>query len=215
MKVSDCPKCGAPLSKGAQNCQFCGAYFPAEEPAHDHAATPGSLINCPDCGREISVLAVECPNCGRPMRTPAAMPVSVTWSKPDWGWEWKSNFEILGWPLIHIAFGRKDGKLRVAKGIIAIGQFARGVFILAQFGIAYIFGFGQFIAAPVAIAQFAGTLFFGLGQFATGFVAIGQFAFGFYALGQIGVGFHSWYPGHQDPIAAAFFKGLWRWLTGN
>jgi predicted amidophosphoribosyltransferase len=28
----------------------------------------GNLIPCPDCGRQISVLADNCPNCGRPMK---------------------------------------------------------------------------------------------------------------------------------------------------
>lgn len=27
-----------------------------------------ALINCPDCGKEISNKAVSCPNCGRPIR---------------------------------------------------------------------------------------------------------------------------------------------------
>src|SRR5882757_2323300 len=35
-----------------------------------------SLINCPECGHEVSTTAVECPNCGRPLHHVAhtAMP---------------------------------------------------------------------------------------------------------------------------------------------
>jgi hypothetical protein len=32
------------------------------------------LINCPDCGKEVSTSAVACPNCGRPMGQAASAP---------------------------------------------------------------------------------------------------------------------------------------------
>src|SRR5436309_13817064 len=119
------------------------------------------------------------------------------------GREWKSETTIWGIPLVHIAYGRDEyGKQRVAKGIIAIGQFAIGGITIAQFGVGILFGFGQFILAPLAIGQFAFalaavgqfaiTLVFGLGQFATGYVAIGQVAFGEWVLGQGGWGSHLW-----------------------
>ena len=36
------------------------------------AAEPGRLVPCPDCGTEVSRLAVACPRCARPMTPPAA-----------------------------------------------------------------------------------------------------------------------------------------------
>lgn len=50
-----------------------------------------------------------------------------------WGYEWKSETTILGWPLVHIAFGwnLRTGQLMVARGIIAIGQFAAGKYVRA------------------------------------------------------------------------------------
>lgn len=37
-----------------------------------------SLINCPECGHEVSTLAVECPNCGRPAHIPVNETVIAT-----------------------------------------------------------------------------------------------------------------------------------------
>lgn len=130
--------------------------------------------------------------------------------RADWGFEWRTEMEIFGWPLVHVAVGRKDGKLRVAKGVIAIGQFALGAITIAQFGAGAIFGFGQFIFSPVAIAQFAIAIIFGLGQFATGYIVIGQIVFGYYALAQLAIAKYSWMPKRFDPEAKLFFTELWR-----
>jgi hypothetical protein len=129
------------------------------------------------------------------------------------GYEWRSETEYYGYPLVSVAFGRNGrGGMRVAKGWIAIGQFAIGVITLAQFGVGAIFGLGQFILGITAVAQFAVTLLFGLGQFATGYIAIGQIAFGYYALCQGGWAIHLWRQGSQDPEAVRFFKHLGEYL---
>ena len=129
------------------------------------------LTACRDCRKDVSTSAVQCPHCGAPF------PSRVRWGGQ--GYEWKSKAHIFGLPLVHVAVGRDaKGKLRVAKGVIAIGQFGIGVITIAQFGVAGLFGIGQFMAAPIAIGQFAG-----------GLVAIGQFALGaFYGLGMFGTG---------------------------
>jgi hypothetical protein len=94
------------------------------------------------------------------------------------GWEWKSKSSIAGIPFVHVAFGWdiEKGTLRVARGIIAIGQFGIGVITIAQFGIGILFALGQFVAGSYAIGQFAAGIFFALGQFAAGINAIGQFS---------------------------------------
>ena len=115
----------------------------------------------------------------------------------------------MGYPIVHIAFGRTaDNKLRVAKGVIAIGQFAIGLITIAQFGVGFLFGFGQFIVGFTAIAQFAIAAYFGLGQFATGYTAIGQIAFGHFVLAQIGMGTHVWSTKIHDPAALKYFHDL-------
>jgi hypothetical protein len=92
------------------------------------------------------------------------------------GYEWKSKSNIAGIPFVHVAFGwnPETGNLRVARGIIAIGQFGIGLITIAQFGIGLLFALGQFVAGACAIGQFAAGIFFALGQFAAGMQAIGQ-----------------------------------------
>jgi len=164
-----------------------------------------SLINCPECGEKISDQALSCPNCGYPINPNMRL---ISW----WGYEWKSQTELFGLPLIHIAIGRnrKTGKLLVAKGIIAIGQFAFGLVTIAQFGIGLLFGLGQFMLGFIALGQFAIGAYFGLGQFATGVIAIGQVAFGYYVRAQAGFGYHVWSSFIKDHVAVEFFKNLWR-----
>lgn len=142
-----------------------------------------ALMDCPECGARISDKAVACPKCGNPMKPMADM--TLLTRRFMRGFEWKSKTEILGWPLIHIAIGRnkETGRLLIAKGIIAIGQFGIGVITIAQFGIGVLFGLGQFAVGILAVGQFALGIYFGLGQFATGVTAIGQVAFSWYCSG--------------------------------
>ena len=84
-----------------------------------------ALASCRECQREVHRSARKCPYCRAP--NPA---------RADWqgtGRDWKSRATLCGYPLIHIAYGRNaQGKLRVAKGVIAIGQFAIGLIAIAQ-----------------------------------------------------------------------------------
>ncbi|MBN2121190.1 MAG: zinc ribbon domain-containing protein [Candidatus Omnitrophica bacterium] len=164
------------------------------------------LVSCPECGNHISEKAVTCPKCGHP-REGLSYPSHRAWR----GFEYKSSAEILGFPLIHIAFGRnkKTGKLLVARGIIAIGQFAIGLVTIAQFGIGMLFGFGQFVGGVLAVGQVALGLWFGLGQFATGLTAVGQLALGRYVFAQLGFGEYVWSSKIKDPAAVEYFQNLW------
>lgn len=126
------------------------------------------------------------------------------------GYEWKTKAHILGLPLVHIALGRdrETGKLLIAKGVIAIGQFAIGVVALGQFSVGILAAFGQFSAGLFAVAQFAVGILFGIGQFATGAAAVGQFAFGKYVLAQFGWGEHVWSTLIKDITAIRYFKNF-------
>lgn len=164
------------------------------------------LTSCRECRHPISPHAPLCPSCGAPR------PAQAHWRGS--GFEYKSTTAVWGLPLVHIAFGRDVyGKLRVAKGIIAIGQFGVGLITVAQFGIGLLFGFGQFILGLTVIAQFAAGPLIAVGQFALGYVALGQVAIGCYALGQSGWALHFWGPAGGDPAALAFFNRLWKMLT--
>jgi hypothetical protein len=160
-----------------------------------------ALTQCRECEREISDQAFSCPHCGAPR------PAQKKWQGT--GVDWKSGASFWGFPLVHVAYGRDaHGRLRVAKGIVAIGQFAIGLVTIAQFGIGILFGFGQFMAGLIAIAQFAGGVVFGVGQVATGYAAIGQIVLAYYGIGQLGWAKFMWSPERKDMEAVAFFHTL-------
>jgi len=169
-----------------------------------------ALINCPECRASISEKAVVCPKCGHPMKQIA--PLTLATRRFLWGFEWRTKTEMFGLPLIHIAIGRnkETGRLMMAKGIIAIGQFGIGVITIAQFGIGILFGLGQFVGGIFAVGQLALGGYFGLGQFATGVTAIGQFAFGWYVRAQLGYGKYIWSTQVMDSQAVEFFYDLWQ-----
>jgi len=96
-----------------------------------------------------------------------------TISQPTY-FEYRSQAEINGWPLIHINVGTHPvtGRPLVAKGMIAIGNFAIGVVSIgaAAIGVVTLAAFGLGI---VSMASFA------IGIIAFGALALGyEFAFG-------------------------------------
>jgi hypothetical protein len=102
---------------------------------------------CRTCRHEVSEQALACPNCGAPF------PARATWD--GWGFEYKSASRLLGLPLIHISFKFRPNRAPVvARGVIAIGQFACGILTISQFGIGIV-SISQFTIAGFAVAQFA------------------------------------------------------------
>ena len=121
---------------------------------------------------------------------------------------------FFGIPLVHVAFGTNaNGKLRVAKGVIAVGQLGIGLFTFAQFGIGVIFGFGQFMLGSTVLAQFAAALIIGVGQLSTGVIAMGQFVAGIYGLGQAGWAKYMWSASRIDMEAVAMFSTIYARLS--
>ena len=177
---------------------------------------------CPQCGFELKMKDRVCPRCGGQIEKAFERGGSrlagffenraKSERRLAWGYVYRSEAEILGWPVIHVAFGKdaETGKIIVAKGIIAIGQFGVGLITIAQIGVGLIFGFGQCVAGIVAVGQFALGIYFGLGQFATGLTAIGQFALGRYILSQMGLGEYVWSTKRRDPEAVEHFSNLWQ-----
>jgi len=166
-----------------------------------------ALTSCRECGGQVSDEAKACPHCG------AYRPGNQEWN--GWGVDWKSEATYGGFPLVHVAFGRdRRGKIRVAKGVIAVGQFAVGLITIAQFGVGLLFGLGQIIGGLTALAQVAVTPYFAIGQLATGYVAIGQLVLAYYGLCQYGFAKFIWSTSRQDPEAVEFFLRLAQeWLS--
>ncbi len=98
-------------------------------------------------------------------------------------WEYRSRFEFLGLPLVHIRFG---GSLRAWQG-----KFAKGwVAISDGCSLGGLFAYGGLAVAPMSVGACA----FGLlsyGAMAAGAVAWGGFAFGGWALGAFAFGWQA------------------------
>ena len=102
---------------------------------------------CRECQHEVSEQAMACPQCGAPY------PAKDHWD--GWGFEYKSKATLAGLPLVHISFKYRPNRCPVvARGVLAIGQFACGIVTLSQFGLGVV-SISQFTIAGFAIAQFA------------------------------------------------------------
>lgn len=93
------------------------------------------MKKCPYCAEEIQEDAVKCRYCGEWLDGRADSKPSISFGGPamrvgymGYGYEWKSEATLFGWPLIHIAQGydSETGRPRVAKGVIAVGDIAIG-----------------------------------------------------------------------------------------
>ena len=106
------------------------------------------------------------------------------------------------------AFDPATGKLRIAKGIVAIGGIAIGWLALGGVALGLI-AFGGvglgLLAAFVGVAISGG---FAAGGMAIGFIAVGGCAVGYYAIGGGAFGVHALGGNAQDPGLKAFFESL-------
>ena len=166
-----------------------------------------ALTQCSECGADISARAVLCPQCGAP--GPGRMGM----------YEYRSSRTWRGLPLLHVVKGPPidlvTGKLRVAKGVIAIGNVAVGIIAIggAAIGVLSLGGLSLGLlalggSAIGLLAAFGGMAIGGLavGGCAIGGVAIGGAAIGYYALGGAAAGIHPLGGNIRDPQAVEFFR---------
>ncbi len=135
------------------------------------------------------------------------------------GMDYRSDATLFGLPFIHITSGvdPETGKVRVSKGIIAIGGRAQGVLAIGGFATGVIaFGGGAigllaFGGLAIGLFSFGGlaiALLFALGGGAIAPIALGGGALGYMALGGGALGVHVLAANIQDPVAQQFF-GHW------
>ena len=130
---------------------------------------------CGNCGAPQVPEAAFCHRCGT---AGDAAPAAVNYEQavPESGYEYVSPHTLFGLPLVHVCNDRRtpDGKRKVARGVIAIGDVAFGL-LFAHGGVAV--GGIAFGGAAVGLVSFGG-LSLGLLAAAGGLAIGGLGAFG-------------------------------------
>lgn len=145
------------------------------------------------------------------------------------GTDYRSKVHIFGLPLVHIATGidPETGRMRVAKGIIAIGTYAIGLIALGgvSFGGLCLGGVsiglvtlgGLSVGLFGALGGLAISLYLAVGGAAiSGYIAIGGFAFGLeYAFGGFAISKHPYGRNYQDPEAMRMMQQFLKSILGD
>ncbi len=147
-------------------------------------------------------------------------------AQPGWQVDYKTKAHIGGWPWVHVAYGQDTatGKMRVARGVIAIGNMAQGVVAIGSIAMgAFAFGglaFGGFAYGGLALGLLAvgggaGGLIAAAGGWAIAPIALGGMAIGVMAFGGKGVGMYVSDALTQDATAQNFFMPWAKQLMAN
>ena len=105
---------------------------------------------------------------------------------PVFGFEYKSPISIGGWPLVHVCAGMDPLTMRpkIARGIIAVGNFALGVIAFGGIACGVLTLGGLSLGLAGALGGVAVGLGLSIGGVAVGSIAIGGVAIGLvYAVG--------------------------------
>lgn len=161
------------------------------------------MKTCPYCAEQIQDDAVKCRYCGEFLDEQLRAQRRPAWGYRGmyWSYEHRSEDELWGLPLLHIARGinPETGLPRVAKGIVAIGDFAVGLVAIGGFAVGGL-AIGGIALGILTLAGIA------LGVAAVGgvalaiYLAVGGVAVSLvFALGAVGVGDHVISATRSDP----------------